>query len=160
MSVLGACIRWLFSPGFHHRASGDAAAASYVGNGRDMPGLAKYHFFCIADRLLRPVRRLLERNGAQRTSRWSAASTLLPALPAPPGVGGPGLGCHRAEVVHRTLLPLSDSGSRGFSVDLGDWLEGQSMAHVRGARYHSTIHVKIEHCGQSPLAKSISKGSN
>ena len=44
-------------------------------------------------------------------------------------------GCDQAKVVHKPRL-LSDNGSSYVSGDLAEWLDDQSMEHVRGAPYH------------------------
>lgn len=57
-------------------------------------------------------------------------------------------GCNAAHVVHKPRL-LSDNGSSYISGDLADWLEGQGMAHVRGAPYHPQTQGKIERWHQT-----------
>jgi transposase InsO family protein len=44
-------------------------------------------------------------------------------------------GCDQARVVHKPSL-LSDNGPSYVSGELAEWLEEQSMAHVRGAPNH------------------------
>src|SRR5436309_4367077 len=44
-------------------------------------------------------------------------------------------GLDQAKVVHRPRL-LSDNGSSYIAADLAKWLDGQNMAHIRGAPYH------------------------
>jgi transposase InsO family protein len=58
----------------------------------------------------------------------------------------PGLvGLDQAKVIHRPRL-LSDNGSSYIAADLAKWLDGQNMAHIRGAPYHPTTQGKIERC--------------
>ena len=52
-------------------------------------------------------------------------------------------GLSQANVVHRPRL-LSDKGANYISGDLADWLDDQSMEHVRGAPYHPQTQGKIE----------------
>jgi transposase InsO family protein len=52
-------------------------------------------------------------------------------------------GCDRANVVHKPRL-LSDNGSSYISGDLAEWLDDNSMDHVRGAPYHPQTQGKIE----------------
>jgi len=52
-------------------------------------------------------------------------------------------GCNRAKVVHKPRL-LSDNGSSYISGGLAEWLDDQSMEHVRGAPYHPQTQGKIE----------------
>ncbi len=51
--------------------------------------------------------------------------------------------CDQAVVRHKPRL-LSDNGSCRISGDLGEWLEGRSMKHVRGAPFHPQTQGKIE----------------
>jgi len=44
-------------------------------------------------------------------------------------------GCDQVNVVHRPRL-LSDNGASYISGDLAEWLDDNSMDHVRGAPYH------------------------
>ena len=57
-------------------------------------------------------------------------------------------GCDRAKVVHKPRL-LSDNGSSYISGDLAEWLDDQSMEHVRGAPYHPQTQGKIERWHQT-----------
>tara|TARA_X000000950_G_C13821592_1_gene622152 strand:- start:31 stop:1011 length:981 start_codon:yes stop_codon:yes gene_type:complete len=57
-------------------------------------------------------------------------------------------GCDRVSVRHRPRL-LSDNGSSYISGDLAEWLEDQSMDHVRGAPYHPQTQGKIERWHQT-----------
>ena len=57
-------------------------------------------------------------------------------------------GCDKANVRHRPRL-LSDNGSSYISSDLAEWLEDQSMDHVRGAPYHPQTQGKIERWHQT-----------
>ncbi len=57
-------------------------------------------------------------------------------------------GCDKVSVRHRPRL-LSDNGSSYISGDLADWLEAQSMGHVRGAPYHPQTQGKIERWHQT-----------
>ncbi|MEJ2376988.1 MAG: IS3 family transposase [Pseudolabrys sp.] len=57
-------------------------------------------------------------------------------------------GCNQARVVHKPRL-LSDNGSSYVSADLAEWLEAQSMGHVRGAPYHPQTQGKIERWHQT-----------
>ena len=57
-------------------------------------------------------------------------------------------GCDKVNVQHRPRL-LSDNGSSYISGDLAEWLEGQSMDHVRGAPYHPQTQGKIERWHQT-----------
>ena len=52
-------------------------------------------------------------------------------------------GCDQATVVHKPRL-LSDNGSSYLSGDLAEWLDEQSMEHVRGAPSHPQTQGKIE----------------
>ena len=57
-------------------------------------------------------------------------------------------GCDRAKVVHEPRL-LSDNGPSYISGDLAEWLDDQSMEHVRGAPYHPQTQGKIERWHQT-----------
>ena len=57
-------------------------------------------------------------------------------------------GLDQAKVVHRPRL-LSDNGSSYVSAELCQWLQSQSMAHVRGAPYHPMTQGKIERWHQT-----------
>jgi len=57
-------------------------------------------------------------------------------------------GCDRANVVHRPRL-LSDNGASYISGDLAEWLDDNSMDHVRGAPYHPQTQGKIERWHQT-----------
>jgi transposase InsO family protein len=57
-------------------------------------------------------------------------------------------GCDQVRVVHKPRL-LSDNGSSYISGDLAEWLEDQSMEHVRGAPYHPQTQGKIERWHQT-----------
>ncbi len=57
-------------------------------------------------------------------------------------------GCDQAKVAHRPRL-LSDNGSSYISGDLAEWLDDQSMEHVRGAPYHPQTQGKIERWHQT-----------
>ncbi len=57
-------------------------------------------------------------------------------------------GCDQATVVHKPRL-LSDNGSSYISHDLAEWLDDQSMEHVRGAPYHPQTQGKIERWHQT-----------
>jgi len=57
-------------------------------------------------------------------------------------------GLDQAKAVHRPRL-LSDNGASYISADLAKWLDGQSMAHVRGAPYHPMTQGKIERWHQT-----------
>ena len=57
-------------------------------------------------------------------------------------------GCDQAKVVHKPRL-LSDNGSSYISGDLAEWLDEQSMEHVRGAPYHPQTQGKIERWHQT-----------
>ena len=57
-------------------------------------------------------------------------------------------GCDQAKVVHKPRL-LSDNGSSYISGDLAEWLDDQSMEHVRGAPYHPQTQGKIERWHQT-----------
>ena len=57
-------------------------------------------------------------------------------------------GCDQATVVH-TPRRLSDHGSSYLSGDLAEWLDDQSMEHVRGAPYHPQTQGKIERWHQT-----------
>ena len=62
-------------------------------------------------------------------------------------------GCDQATVVHKPRL-LPDNGSSYLSGDLAEWLDAQSMEHVRGAPYHPQTQGKIERWHQ-PLKNRI-----
>ena len=51
--------------------------------------------------------------------------------------------CDQAVVRHKPRL-LSDNGSCYIWDDLAEWLERQSMKHVRGAPFHPQTQGKIE----------------
>ena len=57
-------------------------------------------------------------------------------------------GCDQAKVVHKPRL-LSDNGSSYLSGDLAEWLDNQSMEHVRGAPSHPQTQGKIERWHQT-----------
>ena len=57
-------------------------------------------------------------------------------------------GCDQANVIHRPRL-LSDNGSSYISGDLAEWLDDNSMDHVRGAPYHPQTQGKIERWHQT-----------
>ena len=57
-------------------------------------------------------------------------------------------GCDQAKVVHKPRL-LSDNGSSYLSGDLAEWLDDQSLEHVRGAPYHPQTQGKIERWHQT-----------
>ena len=57
-------------------------------------------------------------------------------------------GCDQAKAVHKPRL-LSDNGSSYISGDLAEWLENQSMEHVRGAPSHPQTQGKIERWHQT-----------
>ena len=57
-------------------------------------------------------------------------------------------GCDQAKAVHKPRL-LSDNGSSYISGDLAEWLDDQSMEHVRGAPYHPQTQGKIERWHQT-----------
>ena len=57
-------------------------------------------------------------------------------------------GCDQAKVVHTPRL-LSDNGSSYISGDLAEWLDNQSMEHVRSAPYHPQTQGKIERWHQT-----------
>ena len=57
-------------------------------------------------------------------------------------------GCDSARVVHRPRL-LSDNGASYVAGDLADWLEGQGIAHIRGAPNHPQTQGKIERWHQT-----------
>ena len=57
-------------------------------------------------------------------------------------------GCDQAKVVHKPRL-LSDNGSSYISGDLAEWLDNQSMEHVRGAPHHPQTQGKIERWHQT-----------
>ena len=57
-------------------------------------------------------------------------------------------GCDQATVVQKPRL-LSDNGSSYLSGDLAEWLDAQSMEHVRGAPSHPQTQGKIERWHQT-----------
>lgn len=57
-------------------------------------------------------------------------------------------GCDKAVVRHKPRL-LSDNGPCYISSELGDWLKGKDMSHVRGAPYHPQTQGKIERWHQT-----------
>jgi transposase InsO family protein len=57
-------------------------------------------------------------------------------------------GCDSAKVAQKPEL-LSDNGSSYISRDLADWLEDQSMGHIRSSPYHPQIQGKIERWHQT-----------
>jgi transposase InsO family protein len=57
-------------------------------------------------------------------------------------------GLDRAQVEHRPRL-LSDNGSSYVAADLATWLEGEGIAHVRGAPHHPMTQGKIERWHQT-----------
>jgi len=57
-------------------------------------------------------------------------------------------GLDSATVRHRPRL-LSDNGSSYIAQELGEWLEGTRMEHVRGAPYHPMTQGKIERWHQT-----------
>ncbi len=57
-------------------------------------------------------------------------------------------GCDQVNVRHRPRL-LSDNGPCYISGDLAEWLDGNSMDHVRGAPYHPQTQGKIERWHQT-----------
>jgi len=57
-------------------------------------------------------------------------------------------GLDRAKAIHRPRL-LSDNGSSYIAADLAKWLDGQNMAHMRGAPYHPMTQGKIERWHQT-----------
>ncbi len=57
-------------------------------------------------------------------------------------------GCDQATIFHKPRL-LSDNGSSYISGDLAEWLDDQSMEHVRGAPYHPQTQGKIERWHQT-----------
>ena len=57
-------------------------------------------------------------------------------------------GLDQATVIHRPRL-LSDNGPSYVSADLAEWLDGQSMDHLRGAPYHPMTQGKIERWHQT-----------
>ena len=52
-------------------------------------------------------------------------------------------GLDRDKVEHRPRL-LSDNGPCYVSSELGDWLDGNGMRHMRGRPYHPMTQGKIE----------------
>jgi len=67
-------------------------------------------------------------------------------------------GCDQARIVHKPRL-LSDNGSSYVSADLAQWLEAQSMGHVRGAPYHPQTQGKIERWHQTLKNRILLKTS-
>jgi putative transposase len=64
-------------------------------------------------------------------------------------------GCDQAIVRHKPRL-LSDNGSCYISGDLAEWLERQSMKHVRGAPFHPQTQGKIpsrDHAAHNPAGQ-------
>ena len=57
-------------------------------------------------------------------------------------------GCDRATVVHK-LRMLSENGSSYVEVDSAEWLDDQSMEHIRGTPYHPQTQGKIERWHQT-----------
>ena len=57
-------------------------------------------------------------------------------------------GCNRANVAHKPRL-FSDNSSSYVSGDLAEWLEDQTMGHVRGAPHHPQTQGKIERWHQT-----------
>ena len=57
-------------------------------------------------------------------------------------------GCDQVQVRHKPRL-LSDNGSSYISEELAEWLDEQSMSHVRGAPYHPQTQGKIERWHQT-----------
>jgi len=57
-------------------------------------------------------------------------------------------GCDQVNVRHRPRL-LSDNGPSYISSELAEWLDGNSMDHVRGAPYHPQTQGKIERWHQT-----------
>jgi len=53
-------------------------------------------------------------------------------------------GCNRANVVHKPRL-LGDNSSSYVSGDLAEWLEDQTMGHVRGAPHHPQTLLRASH---------------
>src|ERR1700758_1312347 len=62
-------------------------------------------------------------------------------------------GLSQAKAIYRLRL-LSDNGSSYIAADLAKWLDGQNMAHIRGAPYHPMTQGKIERWHQT-LKNSI-----
>ncbi|SFE75440.1 Integrase core domain-containing protein [Sulfitobacter brevis] len=65
-------------------------------------------------------------------------------------------GCDPATVRHKPRL-LSDNESCYISGDLAEWLEGQSMEHVRGAPFHPQTRGKIERWHQTMKNRVLSE---
>jgi putative transposase len=69
-------------------------------------------------------------------------------------------GLYQAKVIHRPRL-LSDNGSSYIAEDLAKWLDGQNIAHIRGAPYHPMTQGKIERrtgsCSRTITCRAISK---
>ena len=57
-------------------------------------------------------------------------------------------GCHQAHVRHKPRL-LSDNGPSYIAGELADYIEAQSMSHVRGAPMHPQTQGKIERWHQT-----------
>jgi putative transposase len=57
-------------------------------------------------------------------------------------------GLGQAKVIRRPRL-LSDNGTSYIAADLAKWLNGQKMAHIRGAHYHPMTQGKIERWHQT-----------
>ena len=57
-------------------------------------------------------------------------------------------GCDRAHVHHKPRL-LSDNGPSYIAGELADYIESQSMSHVRGAPMHPQTQGKIERWHQT-----------
>src|SRR6201997_2074012 len=57
-------------------------------------------------------------------------------------------GLSQAKAIYRPRL-LSDNGSSYIAADLAKWLDGQNMAHIRGAPYHPMTQGKIERWHQT-----------
>src|ERR1700758_3269825 len=57
-------------------------------------------------------------------------------------------GLSQAKAIYRLRL-LSDNGSSYIAADLAKWLDGQNMAHIRGAPYHPMTQGKIERWHQT-----------
>ena len=57
-------------------------------------------------------------------------------------------GCDQVAVRHKPRL-LSDNGASYISGELGEWLQGVGMKHVRGAPYHPQTQGKIERWHQT-----------
>jgi len=57
-------------------------------------------------------------------------------------------GCDQAHVQHKPRL-LSDNGPSYIAAELSEWIEAQSMSHVRGAPLHPQTQGKIERWHQT-----------